>query len=46
MKVRNAVIDDAVDIFKIEQRVFENHWSLESIKSEFASITANLYGIS
>ena len=35
MKVRRAVIDDAVDIFKIEQRVFKNHWSLESIKSEF-----------
>ena len=35
MKIRNAIIDDAVDIFKIEQRVFKNHWSLKSIKSEF-----------
>ena len=37
MKVRSAIIDDADDIFNIEKKVFENHWSLKSIKSEFTN---------
>ena len=35
MKIRNATIDDAIEIFKIEKRVFRNHWSFKSIKLEF-----------
>tara|TARA_B000000475_G_scaffold118936_1_gene96182 strand:+ start:10072 stop:10518 length:447 start_codon:yes stop_codon:yes gene_type:complete len=37
MKVRSAIIDDADEIFNIEKKVFENHWSLKSIKSEFTN---------
>ena len=35
MKIRNATIDDAIEIFKIEKRVFKNYWSFKSIKLEF-----------
>ena len=35
MKTRNATIDDATEIFKIEKRVFKNYWSFNSIKLEF-----------
>ena len=35
MKIRNATIDDATEIFKIEKRVFKNYWSFNSIKLEF-----------
>lgn len=35
MKIRNAIIDDADEIFNIEKKVFKDHWSLKSIKSEF-----------
>ena len=35
MKIRDAIIEDASKIFKIEQNVFKDHWSLKSIKSEF-----------
>ena len=35
MKIRDATIDDAGEIFKIEQNVFKDYWSLKSIKSEF-----------
>lgn len=38
MKIRNATIDDATEIFKIEKRVFKNHWSFNSIKLEFTEI--------
>ena len=34
MKIRNAIIDDANEIFNIEKKVFKDHWSLKSIKSE------------
>ena len=34
MKIRNAIIDDAKEIFNIEKKVFKDHWSLKSIKSE------------
>ncbi len=37
MKIRNATIDDATDIFSIEQKVFKNHWSFQSIKAEFTN---------
>lgn len=36
MKIRNATIDDAIEIFKIEKRVFKNYWSFKSIKLEFS----------
>ena len=35
MKIRNATIDDAIEIYKIEKRVFKNYWSFKSIKLEF-----------
>ena len=35
MKIRNAIIDDADEIFNIEKKIFKDHWSLKSIKSEF-----------
>ena len=35
MKIRYATIDDAIEIFKIEKRVFKNYWSFKSIKLEF-----------
>ena len=35
MKIRDAIIEDAGEIFKIEQNVFKDYWSLKSIKSEF-----------
>tara|TARA_S200000501_G_scaffold100033_1_gene93479 strand:+ start:9932 stop:10378 length:447 start_codon:yes stop_codon:yes gene_type:complete len=35
MKIRNATIDDAIEIFKIEKRVFKNYWSFKSIRLEF-----------
>ena len=35
MKIRYATIKDADEIFKIEQNVFKDYWSLKSIKSEF-----------
>ena len=35
MKIRYATIEDADEIFKIEQNVFKDYWSLKSIKSEF-----------
>ena len=35
MKIRDAIIEDASKIFKIEQNVFKDYWSLKSIKSEF-----------
>ena len=35
MKIRDAIIKDAGEIFKIEQNVFKDYWSLKSIKSEF-----------
>ena len=35
MKIRDAIIDDAGEIFKIERNVFNDYWSLKSIKSEF-----------
>ena len=34
MKIRNAIIDDANEIFNIEKKVFKDHWSLKSIQSE------------
>ena len=34
MKIRKAIIDDAKEIFNIEKKVFKDHWSLKSIKSE------------
>mgnify|MGYP001166343977 FL=1 len=37
MKVRSAIINDADEIFNIEKKVFKNHWSLKSIKSEFSN---------
>lgn len=38
MKIRNAIIDDADEIFNIEKKVFKDHWSLKSIKSEFNNL--------
>ena len=35
MRIRNATIDDAIEIFKIEKRVFKNYWSFKSIRLEF-----------
>ena len=35
MRIRKAIIDDANEIFNIEKKVFKDHWSLKSIKSEF-----------
>ena len=39
MKIRDAIIEDAGEIFKIEQNVFKDYWSLKSIKSEFLNST-------
>ena len=38
MKIRNAIIDDAKEIFNIEKKVFKDHWSLKSIKSELNNL--------
>ena len=37
MKIRDAIIEDASEIFKIEQNVFKDHWTLKSIKSELSN---------
>ena len=38
MKIRKAIIDDAKEIFNIEKKVFKDHWSLKSIKSELNNL--------
>ena len=38
MKIRNAIIDDAKEIFNIEKKVFKDHWLLKSIKSELNNL--------
>ena len=38
MKIRKAIIDDAKEIFNIEEKVFKDHWSLKSIKSELNNL--------
>jgi len=38
MKIRKAIINDAKEIFNIEKKVFKDHWSLKSIKSELNNL--------
>ena len=45
MKIRNATIDDAIEIFKIEKRVFKNYWSFKSIKLEFTESKYSLISL-
>ena len=45
MKIRNAIIDDAITIFNIEKRVFKNYWSLNSIKSEIKESKHSLISV-
>ena len=45
MKIRNATIDDAIEIFKIEKRVFKNHWSFKSIELEFTESKHSLISL-
>ena len=45
MKIRNATIDDAIEIFKIEKRVFKNYWSFKSIKLEFTEAKHSLVSL-
>ena len=45
MKIRYATIDDAIEIFKIEKRVFKNYWSFKSIKLEFTESKHSLISL-